>query len=162
MKKISCYQTTQNQLPKAFCQLIEKCYYSNSKTNVLTMSSDYSENLDRVLWTYSKKHFIPHATCLDPQPDRQPVYITHELTKYNQAEFLVFINASQSLILESIAKKDLFQSKIVKKVLFIFDETQKMKEKEIKFLLEKSDIGKFEINAFCQTLKGSWETLPLA
>jgi DNA polymerase-3 subunit chi len=86
---------------------------------VFTENQDYSENLDRVLWTYSKKHFIPHATCLDPMPERQPVYITHKLTNYNQSEFLIFINASRSTILEAMSQNNLFQSDVVQKILFI-------------------------------------------
>jgi len=161
MIKISCYQTTQNQLPKAFCQLTEKCYYSELKTSVFTENQDYSENLDRVLWTYSKKHFIPHATCSDPLPEKQPVYITHKLINYNQAEFLVFINASRATVLEAISHKNLFQSKLVQKILFIFDETRKINAEEIKFLLDKSDINDFTLNAFSQTLKGSWESVQI-
>jgi len=161
MLKISCYQTTQSQLPKAFCQITEKCYYSNLKTNVFTENHDYSENLDRVLWIYSKKHFIPHATCSDPLPEKQPVYITHELKNYNKAEILIFINTSRATLLEAISQKDLLRSTNVQKILFIFDETQKMNSNEIKLLLEKSDISNFTINAFSQTLKGSWEEIGL-
>lgn len=159
MIKISCYQTTQNQLPKSFCQLTEKCYYSNLKTNVFTENSDYSENLDRVLWTYSKKHFIPHATCSDLQPEKQPVYITHKLKNYNQGEILMFINATQDTLLEAILQDNLFKSQIVQKILFILDDTQKMNSEAIKDLLEKSNIDNFTINAFTQTLQGAWEEL---
>jgi DNA polymerase-3 subunit chi len=159
MIKISCYQTTQNQLPKSFCQLTEKCYYSNLKTNVFTENEDYSQNLDRILWTYSKKHFIPHATSSDPLPEKQPVYITHNIKEYNQAEIIIFVNPSQKTILESFSKNSVIQSQVVQKILFIYDDVQKIHSGTIKNLLEKSYINKFVINSFNQTKQGTWEEL---
>ncbi|MDP4709378.1 MAG: DNA polymerase III subunit chi [Rickettsiaceae bacterium] len=157
MIKISCYQTTQSQLAKTFCQLTEKCYYSNLKTNVFTENEDYSQNLDRVLWTYSKKHFIPHATSLDPLPEKQPVFITHNLNEYNQAEIIIFVNPSQKTILESFSKNSIIKSKVVQKILFIYDDIQKLHFDAINKLLEKSYINKFAISAFSQANSGAWE-----
>lgn len=157
MIKISCYQTTQEQLPKTFCKLTEKCYYSNLRTNVFTENEDYSQNLDRVLWTYSKKHFIPHATSSDPLPEKQPVYITHDLSIHTKAEIIIFINASQKTILTALSKNGIIQPKIVQKILFIFDEIQKVRSNDINNLLEKSYINDFAINSFKQTKQGAWE-----
>lgn len=157
MIKINCYQTTQNQLAKTFCQLTEKCYYSNLRTNVFTENEDYSQNLDRVLWTYSKKHFIPHATSSDPLPEKQPVFITHNVNEYNQAEIIIFVNPSQKTILESFAKNSIIKSKVVQKILFIHDDIQKLHSAAINRLLEKSYINKFVISLFSQSKSGAWE-----
>jgi DNA polymerase-3 subunit chi len=162
MIKISCYQTTQNQLPKTFCQLTEKCYYSNLKTIIFTENEDYSQNLDRILWTYSKKHFIPHATSLDPLPEKQPVYITHNINEYNKSKIIIFINPSQKTILEAFSQNSIIQPKLVQKILFIHDEIQKIHSDTIKNLLEKSYINRFVINAFNQTKQGAWEELNLS
>ena len=44
------------------------------------------------LWTYSRKQFIPHGSKLDPQPEKQPIYITDELQNPNSASVLVIIS----------------------------------------------------------------------
>ena len=157
MIKISCYQTTQNQLSRTFCQLAEKCYYSDLKTNVFTTNQDYSQSLDGVLWTYSKKNFIPHATNTDPLPEKQPIYITHNIEEYNQAEIIIFINATKPIILETISKQSKIRPQNLQKILFLFDEVQKIQSSEINTLLDKSYIKDFEINSFLQTKQGSWQ-----
>ena len=62
MIKVSCYKTIQEKLPRAFCMLAEKCYHNGIKIFVYTNSNEYTVELDKVLWTYSKKQFIPHGT----------------------------------------------------------------------------------------------------
>lgn len=161
MIKISCYQTTQNQLPKTFCQLVEKCYYSDLKTNIFTTNEDYSQSLDRVLWTYSKKHFLPHATNTDPLPEKQPIYITHNIEDYNQAEIIIFVNAAKPIILEAISRQSKIQPQNLQKILFLFDEVQNIQSSEINTLLNKSHIKDFEINSFIQTKQSSWQETPI-
>jgi DNA polymerase-3 subunit chi len=157
MVKISCYQTTQNQLPKAFCQLVEKCYYSNLRTSIFTENKNYRDELDRVLWTYSKKHFIPHATSSDPLPERQPVYITEDVTQYNKSEIIIFVKATRDTILKALADKNIAGSKIIQKIFFIFDEAEQTNAGEIKNLLEKSSFKEAMINIFNQTGNGGWQ-----
>ena len=53
----------------------------------------------------------------------------------------------------------MIQSQIVQKILFIYDDIQKIHSGAIKNLLEKSYINKFVINAFSQTKQGAWEEL---
>lgn len=161
MIKISCYQTTQNQLPKAFCQLVERCYYSNLITSVFTANKDYTESLDRVLWTYSKKHFIPHATSSDPLPERQPVYITDDITQYNKSEIIVFVNVTRDTILNAFSDKRIIGSGTIQKILFVFDEMRQNHANEIKGLLDKSSFKDSTLNAFNQTEKGAWQEVPL-
>lgn len=157
MITITCYKTTQEQLPKAFCLIAEKCYYSNLKTNVITMNDDYSKILDRVLWTYSKKHFIPHATNLDPSPEKQAVFISDNIKDYNNSEIVFLINPDESRILQTIESNGEINIKSLKKVIFLFDEFQKITHNQINLLLEKSSITDFNISAFDQNIKGSWE-----
>lgn len=157
MIKISCYLTTQGQLPKTFCQLAEKCYYTNLKTTVFTENEDYSNSLDRVLWTYSKKHFIPHATDKDPFPEKQPLLITNNAEKYNQSEIIFFVNAIQDTILKIIAKDSKIQLNNTQNIIFLFDEFQKIQSNEITSIMQKSYINDFIINSFSQNEKGIWD-----
>lgn len=157
MIKISCYNTTQDLLPKTFCQLAEKCYYAGLKTNVITENTDYSQSLDRVLWTYSKKHFIPHATNTDHHPEKQPILITNDLNSLSPADVTIFINTSKSVILNITSNKNTAQLQYSQKILFIFDEVQNIQTTEINAILEKSYITAFEIDSFIQDKKGKWQ-----
>jgi len=153
MITVSCYKAIENHLSKAFCRLAEKCYYSDLKSNVVTMSSDYSEMLDRSLWTYSKQHFIPHATCLDAMPEKQPIYITHNTESLIPSEIMIFINITNDALLKVISNMN---KESVQKMLFIFDEIQNLQFEGIKSTLEKSDIKDFTIKSFTQNHKGGW------
>jgi DNA polymerase-3 subunit chi len=157
MIKISCYQTTEAQLIKAFCQLVEKCYYSGLRTIVFAENENYRNDLDRVLWTYSKKHFIAHATSSDPLPERQPVYLTEDLAKYNQSEIIVFVNPEPSSILKALGEKEITNSKQLQKIFFILDDAGKNRINEIKNLLEKSSLKKESMSVFHQNAAGGWQ-----
>ncbi len=155
MIKISCYNTIQNFLPRTFCQLAEKCYYSELKTNVITQNTDYSQILDKALWTYSKKHFIPHATNNDHYPDKQPIFITNNPDFLSQADATIFVNTSKSVVLNITSSKNFAQFQHSQKILFmfIFDEVHHMQPTEIGTILKKSHITDFEIDSFIQDKK---------
>lgn len=160
MIKINCYTTTQDDLHKTFCKLAEKCYYANLRTNVITQNADYTKSLDRVLWTYSKKHFIPHATNADPSPEKQPIYITDKLENPNQAESIIFINPDKSTLLESTAKDSELNIGNFQKISLLLDDTQKISHLEINNILKKTPIKTFEINLFVKNEQGMWQKTP--
>ncbi len=91
MQQFSLYHTTEGLIYKTVCLLVEKSYHSNFRIVVLTPDLDTQESLNKLIWTYSKKQFIPHGSKLDPLPDKQPVYITHQLENPNQASILIII-----------------------------------------------------------------------
>lgn len=157
MIKVSFYKTTGAQLAKSFCQLVEKCYYSGVKTIVFAENENYRNDLDRVLWTYSKKHFIAHATSSDPLPERQPVYLTENLAQYNQSEIIVFVNPEVSSVLNALAEKRITGAKELQKIFFILDDSAKSRIEEIKNLLEKSVLKEISVSVFHQNLAGGWQ-----
>lgn len=157
MIKISYYQTTKEAMAKVFSNLAEKCYYSNLRVNVFTSNQEDTENLDKTLWTYSKKHFIPHAACYDPLPEKQPIYITHELRSSIESEIIIFVNLSLEDLREISLQNSIFQSKITQKILFIFDETEKIHSIGVKDFLEKNLLVDFSFNSFFHTINGKWE-----
>ncbi len=157
MTKISCYHTLTEDLAKTFCKLTEKCYYSNSNTLVITRNDDYSKSLDRSLWTYSKKHFIPHATTEDTRSNEQPVFITTKIENPNDSEIIIFVNAHKEIILESIAKNSKINLNKINKLIFLYDETQKTQNSEIKKIIDTSQIKVSEMNFFIKSPKGLWQ-----
>ncbi len=91
MQHFSLYHTAQGLLYKTACQLVEKSYHSNLKIIVLTSDKEEQEHLNKIIWTYSRRQFIPHGSKLDPLPEKQPVYLTCELENPNQATILIII-----------------------------------------------------------------------
>ncbi|WP_375333063.1 MULTISPECIES: DNA polymerase III subunit chi [unclassified Candidatus Tisiphia] len=91
MQQFSLYHTAEGLLYKTTCLLVEKSYHSNLRIVVLTPDIEVQESLNKMIWTYSRKQFIPHGSKLDPLPEKQPVYITHQLENPNQASILIII-----------------------------------------------------------------------
>ena len=105
-------------------------------------------SLDKLLWTYSKKHFIPHATINDPRPIDQAILITTKLKNLNNAKIILFINPSKQIILESISKYSGIVSNKIKKIICIFDESNLIQASELKNIFDGSNICSVKINYF--------------
>jgi DNA polymerase IIIc chi subunit len=162
MTKISCYQTQADDLAKTFCKLTEKCYESGKNSVVITENTDFSNSLDRSLWTYSKKHFIPHGTTSDPRPEDHSVFITTKIENPNNSEIAIFVNPSKEIILEALTPDNQVPFLQIKKIIFLFDDTQKTQTPEISHIIATSKISKSEIQYFIKTNNGSWKETSIA
>lgn len=60
----------------AACKLTHKAYRLGHRVYILTGSPEESEQLDRLLWTFSAGSFIPHGLSQPPDP-QLPVVIGH-------------------------------------------------------------------------------------
>lgn len=156
IKKISVYKTVQEKLPKAFCMLAEKCYHNGISVFVYTNSNEYAIELDRVLWSYSKKQFIPHATIHDLFPEKQPILIGSEFKNLNNASGVIIVNLSESEILSILSNRNLLASQY-ERLFFIYDDSVSLSGKSIKNIIIKSSIvdGKFE--SYVQSDNNSWQ-----
>lgn len=157
MTKINFYQTQSEDLARTFCKISEKCYYGNLSTLVITENEDYSNSLDRALWTYSKKHFIPHATISDPRPNDQSILITTKPENLNNAEIIIFVNPTKQIIFDSITENSEIILDQITKIIFIFDEANTIQAPEIKNIIDTSKIHCSETNYFIKTTKGTWQ-----
>jgi DNA polymerase-3 subunit chi len=157
MIKISYYKTKPDQLSKAFCQLAQKCYYSSINTCVITNNSDFTIELDRILWTYSKKHFIPHATNEDPLPQEQPIYITHSIENPNNSKIIILVNPTEEKLLQLFSRTSPLEINTIKKIMIISDDIQQIQFSEIKALLLKTNSNNSEISLFEQLDSGLWQ-----
>lgn len=184
--KINYYKTKTDNLAKAFCSLIEKCYYDDARVLVIAASDEYATTLDRVLWSYSKKHFIPHATLRDPQPELQPVLIITQddlqsndqdivLNSPNKAAIILTVNVDIQVIevclnrcLDIAVKDEAVGSQnssvSIEKVIIVEDEVKNSDINKLeKAILEKhiTDKGdsKLSFEKFQQQNKGDWQKL---
>jgi DNA polymerase-3 subunit chi len=156
MIKISYYKTTQEKLPKAFCMLAEKCYHNGIKLFVHTNSKEYTVELDRVLWTYSKKQFIPHSTIDDLLPEIQHILIGSELKNLNNSSNMIIINASESKILSIIASNENLLIAKCERLIFLYDHSSLISSQDIKNIINKSSIDKFNFESYLQDENNSW------
>jgi DNA polymerase-3 subunit chi len=61
----------------AACKLTHKAYRLGHRIYILTGGPEESEQLDRLLWTYSAGSFIPHGVHPQPPGSPLPVIIGH-------------------------------------------------------------------------------------
>lgn len=150
MQQFSIYQTSDELLLKSILLLIEKCYHSDLKSVVLTIDADQQEMLNKSLWTYSRKQFIPHGSKLDPQPEKQPIYITDELQNPNNASVLILISP---IDIEKILQvKDYIE--VFKRIIIITDLPEDLKELIAK--INKFTTHQNKIDCFKQDARSSW------
>jgi DNA polymerase-3 subunit chi len=64
------------EMIKSSCIILEKCLKNSFKTFVQLENEDTKEILNKTLWTFAQKSFIPHGSDLDPSPEKQPIYIS--------------------------------------------------------------------------------------
>ncbi|HJD60653.1 MAG TPA: DNA polymerase III subunit chi [Rickettsia endosymbiont of Degeeriella rufa] len=150
MQQFSIYQTSDELLLKAIFLLIEKCYYSDLKSVVLTVDAEQQEMLNKNLWTYSRKQFIPHGSKVDPQPEKQPIYITDTLQNPNNASVLIIISPTN--IEKFLQAKEYISD--FKRIIIITDLPEDLKKLNLKI----SQITEQEntIDCFTQDQRGSW------
>ncbi|ABV75571.1 DNA polymerase III subunit chi [Rickettsia akari str. Hartford] len=150
MQQFSIYQTSDELLLKSILLLIEKCYHYDLKSVILTTDADQQEMLNKHLWTYSRKQFIPHGSKLDPQPEKQPIYITDELQNPNNASVLIII--SPTAIEKILQIKDYVE--VFKRIIIITDSPEDLKELTVK--INKFTEQENKIDCFTQNLRGTW------
>jgi DNA polymerase-3 subunit chi len=155
MIRISCYKTPSENLPKTFAMLAEKCFYGKLQTLAITSSEDLKIILDKMLWTYSKKHFIPHATNLDPLPEKQPIYITDKIENPNSAQAVIFINIDDSTLLDFLSQQMIQISSLIR-IVFLLDNFTKLDDQQIKNLIATSSITEYTYEAFLHQENGDW------
>lgn len=92
MITINFYRTYNDNLLKSVYQLVNKSYLADYRTLIVPKDDEMQESIDRGLWTYSQKLFIPHATSNDPLPESQPVYISVNADKSSNANLLLMVD----------------------------------------------------------------------
>ncbi len=153
MISINCYFTLSELLPKTFCSLAEKCYYNGTKTCVISQNKDQLNNLDKSLWTYSKKHFIPHGTMDDSFKKHHPIYLTTEIEKNSETKIYIIINPSGEFLLSNLSALNKID---IEKLLLVIDVSTGIPVDQLKGLLSKSNLKENPINFFTQSKNGNW------
>ena len=81
MSRVDFYILPDDQLSnlqKYACELAESHWKSGKRVLIQTDSSDDSQQLNELLWSFRKESFIPHGIAsLEPVDEQQPVLISH-------------------------------------------------------------------------------------
>ncbi len=91
MTEIQFYHLLTTPLERALPKLMEKAYAAGMRA-LVHGSEAQCALLDRALWTYHPNAFLPHGTKHDPQPERQPIYLSSGEENPNGATLLVIVS----------------------------------------------------------------------
>ena len=110
--KINFISTTDENPIKALCRILEQKYLEQNFMILRTNSEDLQEEINEVLWTFSKKSFIPHGSKFDEQPEKHNIYITTGGEIPNSATILILYN---------LFKFNNYDIKYFKEIILVFD-----------------------------------------
>jgi DNA polymerase-3 subunit chi len=89
------YHLERRSLEDVLPGLVEKSLQRGWRALIRTDSSERSDALDTLLWTYDDQSFLPHAQSGDGDSSRQPVLITVEEGNPNAAQIFFYVGGAQ-------------------------------------------------------------------
>ncbi|MCP5266690.1 MAG: DNA polymerase III subunit chi [Burkholderiaceae bacterium] len=92
MTRIDFHFNTPEKLVYA-CRLVRKVMRSGSKTVVFCSEHEPLERLDRLLWTFSDRDFLPHVQVHDPLAPETPIVLATGAVDTPHHDVLVNIGA---------------------------------------------------------------------
>lgn len=146
MPSVNFYELSSGSISRITCQLLEKAYSKNYKTLVVTKDVETEAIIDKELWTFSQKSFIPHGSNLDDKAEEQPIYITSTHTNKNNADTL-FLVGSTDYIFESYER-----------IYVIFEASDITTSSSAKICYQKLNNPNNTLAYYTQDLKGAWQT----
>ena len=88
------YHLERRSLEDVLPGLVQKSLQRGWRALIRTDSSERSDALDTLLWTYDDQSFLPHAQAGDGDSSRQPVLITVEDGNPNAAQILFYVGGA--------------------------------------------------------------------
>ncbi|HUE62932.1 MAG TPA: DNA polymerase III subunit chi [Rhizomicrobium sp.] len=89
------YHLERRSLEDVLPGLVQKSLQRGWRALIRTDSSERSDALDTLLWTYDDQSFLPHAQSGDGDSSRQPVLITVEEGNPNAAQIFFYVGGAQ-------------------------------------------------------------------
>jgi DNA polymerase-3 subunit chi len=97
MTEVAFYHLTKSTLEQALPPLLEKTLERGWKAVVMASSPERVEALTQLLWTYRPESFLPHGNAKDGHAADQPIWLTTEDERPNQAEVLFLTDGAVSV-----------------------------------------------------------------
>jgi DNA polymerase-3 subunit chi len=89
------YHLERRSLEEILPGLVEKSLQRGWRCGIKTDSSERSDSLDTLLWTYDDQSFLPHAQLGDGEAKDQPVLITVEAGNPSAAQIFFYVGGAQ-------------------------------------------------------------------
>ena len=96
MTEIRFYHLTRKSLEQALPEMLEKTVERGMRAVVMAGSPERVEALTQYLWTYRPDGFLPHGNAKDGLPDLQPIWLTSQDERPNDAAFLFLTDGAAS------------------------------------------------------------------
>ena len=89
MTDIGFYHLTRTPLERALPKLLEKVVGAGKRAVVRAGSTERVDFLNAALWTYDPASFLPHGTAREGEPAEQPIWLTYQTDRPNDAQILI-------------------------------------------------------------------------
>jgi DNA polymerase III subunit chi len=96
MAEINFYHLTRSPLEQVLPELLEKTLARGWRAVVLAGSPERVEALNQQLWVYKPDSFLPHGSAKDGNAAEQPVWLTVEDERPNEADVLFLTDGATS------------------------------------------------------------------
>lgn len=145
MTDISFYHLLHQPLTSALPKLLEKVYGAGLKAVIKVGSEERLEELDEILWSFSKQSFLPHGTMKNKFPDQQPLYLTTGEENPADATVLVLVDSMES---DELNKYD--------RCLEMFDGTDPDAVTSARIRWKRYKEAGYDLTYWQQTEQGGW------
>jgi DNA polymerase-3 subunit chi len=88
------YHLERRSLEDVLPGMVDKSLQRGWRAAIKTDSSERSDALDTLLWTYDDQSFLPHAQAGDGDPAGQPVLISVEDGNPNSAQIVFYVGGA--------------------------------------------------------------------
>ena len=146
--KINFYHLKSLPIGKALPKLLEKVISANFKVMIQAPSEEMVRQLNRELWTYTTKFFLPHGTKEDGFASQQPIFITANNDNANEATILALVSNS------SVENMEDFE-----KCIYMFDGNDEEQVKNARLDWKKYSSLGHDLIYWQQTPKGIWQEM---
>ena len=96
MTEIRFYHLTRKSLEQVLPEFLEKTLERDVRAVVMTSSPERAEALTQLLWTYNPNNFLPHGNAKDGNAELQPIWLTAEDERPNNATFLFLTDGAST------------------------------------------------------------------
>jgi len=90
------YHLTRRRLEQVLPELLDKTLQKGWRAVVKGGSTERIEQLNGDLWTWGRNSFLPHGIRADGFTDKQPIYLTIEDERPNEAEVLFLVDGADA------------------------------------------------------------------
>lgn len=96
MTEVRFYHLTRTTLERALPQMLEKTLERGQRAVVLAASRERVEALTAGLWTYDDRAFLPHGSAADGHAAAQPIWLSDQDERPNDADVLFLTESARS------------------------------------------------------------------